>query len=90
MENKKTHEELNTLVIISKDRERTNLLKKYEQKTIAYLVERIPEFISSDMLTGIGLFGNVIIFTAFVLAHFLQPYYLLIGVFGFIVSWFGD
>ncbi|MEA4849971.1 MAG: CDP-alcohol phosphatidyltransferase family protein [Paludibacter sp.] len=90
MENKKTHEELNTLVIISKDRERTNLLKKYEQKTIAYLVERIPEFISSDMLTGIGLFGNVIIFTAFVLAHFLQPYYLLIGVFGFMVSWFGD
>ena len=80
MENKKTHEELNTLVIISKDRERTNLLKKYEQKTIAYLVERIPEFISSDMLTGIGLFGNVIIFGSFILAHFLHPYYLLIGV----------
>lgn len=76
--------------IISQDRERTNILKKYEQKAIAYLVQRVPSWISSDMLTLIGLSGNVIIFVSFILAAYINVAFLLLGVFGFMVSWFGD
>ena len=78
------------LKIISQDRGRTNLLKKYEQRTIAFLVQRIPSWISSDMLTGIGFFGSFIILLSFILATYFNVAYLLLGVFGFMVCWFGD
>ena len=41
--------------LISVGRERTNILRKSEQKALAFLVQRIPSWISSDMLTGIGI-----------------------------------
>ena len=36
------------------DRPRTNLLKRQEEMAISWLVQRIPAFITSNMLTGIG------------------------------------
>lgn len=90
MRNTSVKEEFSPLVVISKDRERTNLLKKYEQNAIAYLVQRIPQAITSDMLTGIGLFGNFMVFMSLVLANYFGQLYLLLGVAGFMVSWFGD
>ncbi len=75
---------------ISHERERTNILRKSEQMTIAYLVQRIPSWISSDMLTAIGFMGSVIIFISFMLANYVSEIYLLIGVVGFFISWFGD
>ncbi len=78
------------LKVISKDRERTNIMRKYEQKTIAYLVQYVPSFISSNMLTGIGLVGNLILGLSFVLGAYYSPYFLLIGIFGSIVNWYGD
>jgi len=78
------------LKIISQDRGRTNLLKIAEQRTIAYLVQKIPSWISSDMLTAIGFFGSFIILMSFILAKYNGEVYLLLGVFGFMVCWFGD
>jgi len=78
------------LKIISQDRGRTNLLKTAEQRTIAYLVQKIPSWISSDMLTAIGFFGSFIILLSFILATYCNVVYLLLGVFGFMVCWFGD
>ncbi len=75
---------------IKQDRERTNLLKKYEQQFIAYLVQRIPGFISSDMLTTIGFFGSIIIFLGFILATYVSRDLLLLTVPGFAIHWFGD
>lgn len=75
---------------IARDRTRTNLLRKYEQRTIAYLVQRIPSWISSDMLTAIGFSGNIIVSVSFILAAYVHPYYLLLGVAGFMICWFGD
>lgn len=75
---------------ISEGRTRTNLLRKYEQSTLAYLVQHIPAWMSSDMLTAIGFFGSVIVFLSFVLAAYVNRYLLLIGVLGFVISWFGD
>jgi len=78
------------LLVISQGRTRTNLLKKQEQKTIAFLVQYIPSWVSSNMLTGIGFSGNVIIFLSFILGKTIDPKYLLLGVAGFAISWFGD
>lgn len=75
---------------ISEGRTRTNLLRKYEQSTLAYLVQRIPAWMSSDMLTAIGFLGSVIVFLSFVLAVYVNRYLLLVGVLGFVISWFGD
>ncbi len=84
------HPTSDVLKTISQDRTRTNLLKSGEQKLLVFLVQRIPSWLSSDMLTGIGFGGNLIVFAAFVLASYLTREYLLLGVLGFVVSWFGD
>ena len=75
---------------ISKDRTRTNLLKKSEQALIAYLVQRMPKWMTSDMLTGIGFMGSIIVMLSFILAAYVDRYCLLLGILGFAINWFGD
>ncbi|MGI6515167.1 MAG: CDP-alcohol phosphatidyltransferase family protein [Fermentimonas caenicola] len=79
-----------SLRLISTDRQRTNILRAWEQKTIAYLVQKIPSWISSDGLTAIGFFGNLMVATSFVLGTFYSRYWMLLSLLGFIVNWFGD
>lgn len=76
--------------LISHDRERTNLLKTGERNLIVYLVQRIPAWMTSDMLTGIGLFGNIVVMGSFLLATYIDRNLLLLGVLGFLINWFGD
>ncbi|UIR56388.1 CDP-alcohol phosphatidyltransferase family protein [Sphingobacterium sp. SRCM116780] len=72
------------------DRKRTNILSNPEQKFISYLVPRIPNWISSDGLTGIGLFGSIMIMASFILGKYYHIDYLLLGIVGFFIQWFGD
>ncbi len=83
-------EMIDILKILSADRERTNILKKHEQKALAKLVRVVPSWMTSNMLTGIGFFGNVAVAVAFVLGYYLHPYFLLLGILGFAVNWLGD
>lgn len=83
----KTSEVLNT---VFGDRSRTNLLKNYEQQAIAWLVQRIPPPITSNFLTGVGFFGYIVVFASFVLASYYGRLWLLLGLPGFIINWFGD
>lgn len=76
--------------LIAQGRVRTNILHSVEQKLIAYLVQKIPAWMSSNMLTAIGFVGSVIVFLSFVLGAFISRYFLLLGILGFMVSWFGD
>jgi len=76
--------------IISNDRVRTNLLKNPEQKILAFLVQHVPSWISSNMLTALGLFGSIMVFSGFILAINNHKNYLLLSVLGFIIGWFGD
>nr|MBP8967225.1 CDP-alcohol phosphatidyltransferase family protein [Paludibacteraceae bacterium] len=76
--------------LIAQGRIRTNILHNVEQKSIAYLVQKIPAWMSSDMLTAIGFVGSVIVFLSFVLGAYISRYFLLLGILGFMVSWFGD
>ena len=79
-----------SLRLISTGRERTNILRGWEQKTIAYLVQKVPSWISSDGLTGIGLFGNIMVAASFVLGAYFNRYWLLLALLGFAINWLGD
>lgn len=72
------------------DRERTNILRKGEQGLILFLLQRVPKWITPNMMTGIGMFGSLIVFLSFILAGFYAKSYLLIGIFGFMINWLGD
>ncbi|MBN1471729.1 MAG: hypothetical protein JW925_08100 [Syntrophaceae bacterium] len=78
------------LKAISNDRTRTNLIRKPEHRALVFLVQRIPSSMNSDTLTFIGLLGSVITLTGFILAAYIHPCYLLLGVFGLAINWFGD
>jgi hypothetical protein len=80
----------NALAKITKDRHRTNILKKYEQQTLAFLVRYVPSWINSDMLTAIGLAGSFVITLSFALAAYMDRRFLLLGIAGFAINWFGD
>lgn len=75
---------------IFSDRERSNFLKVLEQWTITFLVSRIPRFITPNILTAIGFFGGVFVLLGFILATYYSRYFLLLGVFGMAINWFGD
>ncbi|MEI8085973.1 MAG: CDP-alcohol phosphatidyltransferase family protein [Paludibacter sp.] len=76
--------------VISADRERTNILRESEQMTIAFLVKYMPKWVSPNILTGIGFFGNILTFISFVLATYVNSYFLILGVLGYAINWFGD
>ena len=75
---------------IKAGRNRTNLLQKYEQNLIAFLVPRIPTMINSNHLTIIGLIGGATITLGFILAHYVDRNFLLLSIAGFTINWFGD
>ncbi|GAB2793630.1 hypothetical protein GCM10027275_43230 [Rhabdobacter roseus] len=72
------------------DRKRTNILKASEQQALAYLVKRIPAFVTSNVLSGLGLAGCVLVLVAFLLATYQDRTFLLLGVVGLFINWFGD
>lgn len=79
-----------SLRLITADRQRTNILRGWEQKTIAYLVQKVPEWISSDGLTAIGFFGNLLVAASFVMGAYINRYWMLLSLLGFIINWIGD
>lgn len=86
----KSHKSQKTIRSIFRDRDRTNLLKKQEEIALSWLVQRIPPWISSNFLTGVGFFGNVIVSGSFILANYFHRAFLFLGLAGFAISWFGD
>ncbi|QDW28220.1 CDP-alcohol phosphatidyltransferase [Pedobacter sp. KBS0701] len=80
--------EVNTAVF--SDRERTNILRKGEQRLILFLLKKVPGWITPNIMTGIGMFGSLIVFSAFVLGRFVSGNYLLAGILGLIINWLGD
>ena len=73
-----------------KDRKRTNFLKSSEQVALYFLVKRIPSFITPNILTGIGFAGSCMVLLSFILASYVNHYYLLLGIAGLLINWFGD
>lgn len=75
---------------IRKSRERSNLLKEAEFATIEYLCARMPQWLTPDMLTVIGVLGSGVTVLGLVMAAQYSKYYLILSVVGFAIQWFGD
>lgn len=75
---------------ISQDRKRTNILHDQEIALIAYLVERIPRWVTSNMLTSLGLAGNLLVALFMCIASIYGSWWLLLTPLAFFINWFGD
>ena len=75
---------------ISQDRKRTNILHDQEIALIAYLVERIPRWVTSNMLTSLGLAGNLLVALLMCGASVYGSWWLLLTPLAFFINWFGD
>lgn len=75
---------------ISQDRKRTNILHDQEIALIAYLVERIPRWVTSNMLTSLGLAGNLLVALLMCVASVYGSWWLLLTPLAFSINWFGD
>lgn len=67
----------------------TSILNPLEKKVLVWLAERMPKWVTSDMLTLVGFFGAVIMATGYALAN-IDLRWLWLSCFGLFVNWFGD
>lgn len=67
----------------------TSLLNASEKKVLVWLAERMPSWVTSDMLTFVGFIGALIIATGYALSN-LNLQWMWLASFGLLVNWFGD
>ena len=67
----------------------TSILNPLEKKVLVWLAERMPKWVTSDMLTLVGFFGSIIMATGYALAN-NDLRWLWLSCFGLLVNWFGD
>jgi phosphatidylglycerophosphate synthase len=60
-----------------------------ERIAIAWLAPRIPDRVSPDHLTCVGLIGAAIAFAGYALSH-LSAHWLWLASLGLVIHWFGD
>lgn len=66
-----------------------SILNGAEKKTLAWLAERQPKWVVSDMLTLVGTIGALMIGAGFVLCS-KNINWLWLSIAGFVVNWYGD
>ena len=67
----------------------TSVLNPYEKKLLCAIAHRLPAFTTSDQLTGLGVFGAMLVTLGYALTY-LGPGWLWLANLGFFVNWFGD
>jgi archaetidylinositol phosphate synthase len=65
------------------------LLGPLERPAIQWLVEHMPYWVNSDMLTFLGFFASILIGVSYYLTN-ISPKFLWLASLGFILNWFGD
>jgi phosphatidylglycerophosphate synthase len=73
----------------SHDRINDILLGSLERPALQWLAAHMPPWMTPDILTVIGAFGAVVIFSGYVLTHSHKGF-LWLASFGFLINWFGD
>lgn len=74
---------------IRTSRERSNILKEIEFRTIEFLCPLMPKWVTPDVLTFTGVVGSCIVLLGMLLA-IGNKWFLLLSIFGLAVHWFGD
>ncbi len=67
----------------------TSVLNALEKKVLVWLAERQPKWMTSDILTYIGVFGAVVIAAGYILSAW-NINFLWLSSLGFIINWYGD
>lgn len=67
----------------------TSVLNAAEKKVLVWLAQRQPRWMTSDILTYIGMFGAVVIAVGYVLSAW-NVAFLWISSLGFVINWYGD
>lgn len=65
------------------------LLWRFERQILLYMAKRLPAWVTSDMLTGLGLVGAVLAFIGYVASN-LAPVFLWLASLGLLLNWLGD
>ncbi len=71
------------------NRIQTSILNRAEKAALVWLAERQPRWVTSDLLTYLGVFGAVLCAVGFALAA-VNVYYLWLSCLGLLVNWYGD
>lgn len=71
------------------NRIQTSILNPYEKKILVWLAERMPAWVTSDMLTFVGFIGACVVAAGYCLSN-LGLGWLWLSCLGFAINWFGD
>ena len=67
----------------------TSVLNDAEKRVLVWLALRQPRWMTSDMLTGIGVVGAVVVAIGYFLSNY-QITWLWLASLGFVINWYGD
>ncbi len=67
----------------------TSILNPLEKKVLVWLAERMPAWVTSDLLTFVGFLGALIMAAGYALSN-LNLQWMWLSCFGLLVNWFGD
>ncbi len=67
----------------------TSVLNGVEHKALIWLADRQPAWMTSDILSGIGVIGAFLIAAGYLLSD-LSIHWIWLSSFGFVVHWYGD
>lgn len=67
----------------------TSILNGVEKKALTFLADRQPRWMTSNILTGIGTFGAIVISLGYILSQ-ININYLWLSSLGFVINWYGD
>lgn len=89
MESQSSKSSVSTQPIKQANRIQTSLLNGVERKALVWMAERMPQWVTSDMLSAVGALGAVIVAAGYILAG-VNINFLWLSSFGYVVHWFGD
>ena len=67
----------------------TSFLNGIEKKVLVWLAARQPRWVTSDILTIIGVLGAVVVAVGYLLSNY-SVQWLWLASFGFLLNWYGD
>lgn len=71
------------------NRIQTSVLNGVEKKALVWLAKRQPKWMTSDILTYIGIFGAFVVMVGYALSN-MNIMWLWLASAGFLINWYGD
>lgn len=70
-------------------RENDILLGFLERPALNWLAKHMPDWVTPDTLTWVGILASILIFVSYSLTR-ISPHFLWLASLGFVLNWFGD